>query len=258
MRKFLVTSLLLFGLVSFGLASPAQADDAAERARVVEELSAEGAAYFGEGEFEKAIERFEEAYAVEPVPNLLYNIGRCYEQLEEWETAKDYFEDFIRSPDVDSESRGHAMDRVDSLREIIAAETGEEPEERPEDEPEEQEVTEVEEVDEPNLIPAFAALGGGGALLLGGLGLGLLANGNAESMTDTTLSYDERLSAQSTARTQGIAADVMFVTGLVATGAGVYLLLTAGSGADDGVASRGALTPWVGRDGGGFGVHFDF
>ena len=251
MRKFLGTFFLIFALSipAFIPAAVAQ-DDVAQQ---VEALSAEGAGHFRAGEYEVAIALFEEAYQLEPVPNLLFNIGRCYEQLEEWELAKEHFEKFITSPDVASEARQQAMNRVQSLNEIIAAEEAEE--EEPQEEIAEEE--EIEEIDQPNMLPGYAAAGTGGLLIVGGIVMGVMANGNAGLIGDSSLSYEQRLDAQQSARTQGIVADVFYVTGALATAAGIYLIFNARQQHADSQQVR-ALTPWIGRDGAGVGVHLDF
>lgn len=256
MRK--IFGICLFGLALSGLTlGPAVVyaqDDAASIARQVEALSVEAADHFRAEEYEEAIALFEEAYDLEPVPNLLFNIGRCYEQLEEWELAKEHFEQFITSPDVATEAREKAMERVQSLNEIIAAEAEEEEERREEI----AELDETEPDDEPDMLPGYAAVGTGGLLIIGGVVMGVLANGNANRIGEPGLSYDERLDAQSTARTQGIVADVFYVTGAAATAAGIYLLLTAKQETDSVADSARAIAPWFDRNGAGIGIHLDF
>ncbi|MFU8806550.1 MAG: hypothetical protein ACNA8W_22255, partial [Bradymonadaceae bacterium] len=65
----------------------AQSPDAPEIARKVEQLSSEGAQKYRAQDYESAISLFGQAYELEPVPNLLYNIAKCYEQLEDWDNA---------------------------------------------------------------------------------------------------------------------------------------------------------------------------
>lgn len=261
MQKMLWTSLLV---VVFGTAIPtgelhAQTDDGEENTtEQVEALSAEGAELFGNEEYEAAIEKFEEAYALQPVPNLLYNIGRCYEQLEDWEEARHYFEQYTRSPDVDSDARRHAMERIDNLRELQRAE-----QEESDDEPDPDEVIAEtpEELRggnrEPNLVPGFVASGTGVGLLGAAVLTGVFAQGNARQIDNTELAYEDRLEAQSSARIQGIVADVFYVTGAAATAAGIYLLLTAEPEAT-GEPQRAAIHPWLGPDNAGLGVFVDF
>lgn len=253
MRKFLGTCLILVGLTGFGIVPTAQAqeEDSAQVARQVEDLNRQAAAEFRAGNFEEAIDLFEDAYALQPVPNLLYNIGRCYEQLEEWDEAIRYFERFITAPDVETQAREHAMEKVQSLREIKAAiARGEEPEPR-DDDP-------IGPVDGPNRTPAFAAIGGGLALVGGGVVMGLMASGNASQISDTDLSYDDRLAARNSARTQGIVADVLYVSGAAVTLVGIYLFVTAGSADDAPAPTAGIFQPWITRDSAGLGFYIGF
>lgn len=53
----------------------------------VESLYAEGAALYKAGKYRPAIEKFEQAFALFPEPNLLYNMGRAYEALGEIDQA---------------------------------------------------------------------------------------------------------------------------------------------------------------------------
>ena len=64
--------------------SPASAEDASVRAANL----AESANRLGRtGEYAAALELFEQAYALDPQPVLLYNIGRVAERLKDWKKA---------------------------------------------------------------------------------------------------------------------------------------------------------------------------
>lgn len=268
MRTVVAICIALFGLA----AAPSlvyASDDEPSVAEQVEALSHEGAEHFNDGEFEAAIEKFEEAYELEPVPNLLYNIGHCYEQLEDWEQAQHYYEEFIRSPDADSDARDHAMDRVETLRELQRAE--EEADDPEDDEAVAEAERELEQAqferqrqpdDAPSLAPGFAVTGAGIAMIGAGALTGVFASGNADQIDDDGLTYDERLDAQSRARTQGVVADVFFIGGAVATATGGYLLFSALSADPGDTAGAGdthsAIVPWFSRDDAGVGVHLNF
>lgn len=45
----------------------------------------------------EAIQDLERAYAIRPIPRLLYNLGRAYEQAEDYTTAADYYRRFVQS-----------------------------------------------------------------------------------------------------------------------------------------------------------------
>lgn len=266
MRFSVLPLLVVFAL--FGLlVAPAQAvaQDDSERIQKVEALSAEGAELFNADKHEEAIDRFTKAYDLEPVPVLLFNIARCYEALEKWDDAEEYYQKFVRSPDTDSDARELAMDRIDSVRGAREAELEMKKKEeearaaKEAKEAEEKEEPEIEEVDPPDMLPAYASLGAGVGLLAGGAAMGLMARSNADTMTDSSLAYDERLDARSSARTQGIVADVFYVSGVAATAAGVYLFMSARrSGSDLDTASARTLLPFADGDSAGVGLHFDF
>lgn len=266
MPKFVVILFIAIGLAGLTPMSTAVAGDVSVAERV-ENLSAEGAEHFAEGEYEEAIAKFEEAYELEPVPNLLFNIGRCYEQLEDWERAEHHYEEFVRSPDIDDDARDQAMDRVRSMRELRDAEDQPDDEELladvEDDEPEaEDDVESVQEVDEPSMMPGTVATGAGVLMLGAGALTGMAASSNADRIHDTELDYQERSDARSRARTQGIAADALYVGGAAATAVGGYLLFSAlrsGSETDAGAdASNYTASPYYDGDSAGFGVQFDF
>jgi hypothetical protein len=72
--------------LSLSAQAPAPAADASVQAQV-EAIYAEGAALYKAGKYRPAIEKFEEAFALYPEPNLLYNMGRAYEALGEIDQA---------------------------------------------------------------------------------------------------------------------------------------------------------------------------
>ena len=262
MRTVVTICIVIAALAAIpGATSTAHAQNGSGTiAERVEALSEEGAAHFAAEEYEEAIRKFEIAYEIEAVPNLLYNIGRCYEQLEEWDDAIHYFEEFIRSPDIESDARDHAMDRVQSLREIRRAEADsseyDDAEEQEELAREVEELDDAEEADPPDLIPAYATLGAGGALVVGGIVTGLSASSNAERALDGSLQYQERLDARNSARTRGYIADGLYVAGAVSLAAGTYLLLTASgdSDTDSDRLSFDGFGPWFGGDYAGVGL----
>lgn len=229
----------------------------------VEQLSNQAAKHYQEGEFEQAAQAFLEAYELRQIPDLLFNIGRCYEQLREWDEAIEYMEQYVRSPDADDEIRDHAMDRLQELRAFQSAEDQARSEvEDMEDRARKLATALVEPVvvEEPSSATGLATLSGGGGLLVGGLILGMMANRNAGRIDDTSLHYEQRLSARSSARTQGMMADAFFVSGAAATVVGMYLLFLRGDAEPDHnpTSRTDALVPWLDGNGAGVGVFLDF
>jgi tetratricopeptide (TPR) repeat protein len=108
--KRLAGTLALFAALA--LAPTARAADEAR----FTQLADEGAASYRSREFEKAIESFEKAYALEPDPNLLFNIARCREALGENAAAIDGFEKFLRAEGGDPQGRAKAEEELARLR----------------------------------------------------------------------------------------------------------------------------------------------
>jgi hypothetical protein len=67
--------------------APAPAASAQSNQAEVERLFAEGASLYKAGKYRPAIDKFEEAYALFPEPNLIYNIARAYEALGDVDQA---------------------------------------------------------------------------------------------------------------------------------------------------------------------------
>jgi tetratricopeptide (TPR) repeat protein len=83
---------------------------------------------FEAGEFREAVEHFERAYEITHAPEILYNLGRCHEQLDEDARAVENYELYLRmSPDA--EDRAEVQARIDTLSEHTDAPAGETKEE---------------------------------------------------------------------------------------------------------------------------------
>jgi hypothetical protein len=54
-----------------------------------------------EGKYEAAIVLFEKAHGLGAPPVTLYNIGKCYQDLEDLEKAVEYYEQYVQSPGVE-------------------------------------------------------------------------------------------------------------------------------------------------------------
>jgi tetratricopeptide repeat protein len=82
----------------------------------LEQLNEEGASLYAAHDYRRAIEKFIQAYAIEPDPNLLFNIARCYEELGEAEAAIEKYEAFLKTPGADPRGQTRARESLAALR----------------------------------------------------------------------------------------------------------------------------------------------
>jgi tetratricopeptide (TPR) repeat protein len=98
----------------------AQAVEPADRAARVEALYAEGSALYRERKYRAAIERFRQAFALYPDPNLLYNIARSHEALGELQAAITGYRQCLEDGRADESLRLKARERLTALEETHA------------------------------------------------------------------------------------------------------------------------------------------
>ncbi|HEX2657016.1 MAG TPA: hypothetical protein VHU40_02035 [Polyangia bacterium] len=118
------TVMTVFGLVMLLFASSgARADEseASSRFASASKLSDEGLSLYKVRDYRHAIEKFLQAFALEPDPNLLYNMARCYEGIGDRDNAIEKYEDFLAKPDADPQGRYRATDALRTLREAREA-----------------------------------------------------------------------------------------------------------------------------------------
>lgn len=238
MRRFTATTCMVALLAtSFPLSVFAQ-DDATAK---IESLSEEAGEAYRDGEYEKAIALFEEAYAIQPIPNLLFNIARVYEKLENWAQAEKYYREFIKSPEAEASAREAALERVDSLKQLqqVASQPETPPEPDVPAEPEEPAV-----VAQPTQPPPkkssplpWILIGTGGGLALTGGVFGILAAGKQSTFNNATTA-EEKLSARKSGKTFALVADIGYGLGIASAAVGVVLLLT---GSSESASSEQAL-----------------
>ena len=75
---------------------------------------------YQEDDYGEALKFFERAYALEATPALLYNMGRCAEGLADFTKAIEYYACFVQSPGVEHEARTDALERIKTLKEVMA------------------------------------------------------------------------------------------------------------------------------------------
>jgi hypothetical protein len=253
-------------------------DDSAE---VVTDLSNQGIAKYKAGDYEEAIKLFKQAYELEQVPNLLYNIARCYEKLEQYNEAIKYYEKFVVAPEVESEARQTALSRAENLREVLKARG---------------ELADNNNGNGGNgggsgnggnggngngngngdsgqksvksMGPAFAVLGVGVAGLAVGGTFGFLAMQQETAFEEATTPEDKRAAQTKGVRNSWIA-DGSMIGGAIFTTVGLIMVVkrsksdTASSDArslseEEPAPKRASLAPWFGRDGGGLQMELRF
>jgi tetratricopeptide (TPR) repeat protein len=234
-----------------------------------EALSAAAVERFEAKDYDGAVALFEQAYAADPNPNYLFNIGRVYEEKGDLENAVVYYQRFVGEPGVDIESRQSATDRLKVLREALAQlEAEEEPKDEPKDEGTEPVVDQPPVTDEDDeraakrkkalRITGYSLMGVGGVgLILGGVFGGLaqrsVKDADADPFVDRQEAFRDR------ARTQARVADAMFITGGVLAATGLVLVLATlgrkkAAGSD--VSRKAMWSPVVGPQHVGVGWRF--
>jgi hypothetical protein len=100
-------SLVVAALVAFA-AAPAQAQDA-EKAR---QLFQQGSKYYDLGQFDKAIEAWQQGYDQKPIPGFLYNIAQAYRQKQDAAKAIFFYKGYLRnSPKAHNRARSNRRSR---------------------------------------------------------------------------------------------------------------------------------------------------
>lgn len=265
---FVVVGLLMSPLAAWGQGSGADGEEersVAELEAEFKELSKSAQAKYAAGDYEGAIADFEAAYEIKPVSNILYNIGRIHEKEGNLDEAITYYERFVGAPNVEISARQDAVNRLRTLREVRDLQGNQESDSTTGSEGESEEDVDgsVEEnVEEKadagarapvDRTAAWVFLGIGATTLIGSGVFAVLTtteHSNYESATD----LESRRAAASRGETFGYLADGLLVTGVVTAVLGTIFWFTAGPDEPSGVA----VTPSVGRDGGGVSMSWSF
>ena len=118
----LTVALMFFGSrVVFAQVKSADFDDGDEVNQLSDASTKEAKRHFvsGNREFEdgrypEAIEHFRAVYEITSSPEILYNIGRCYEELGRFKEAVEHYEMFLRL-DPDANDREEVSERIQKL-----------------------------------------------------------------------------------------------------------------------------------------------
>ncbi len=205
------------------------------------ELARQGAKAFGQKNYGAAAEAFEQAYKLKPVPNLLYNVGRALEKQGKFKEAVAYYEKFVTQPDVELKARRDALQRLKTLREVIALqEKGKKVDKQQVDKEQgEHELASADSAQKaehnkaaqpvkppPTVVEhdytlAYVFGGVGTAALVGSGVFALLAAGKKSTFDDAT-TLAERRDAADSGQTYTTVADSMLAAGAVLAGMGIY------------------------------------
>ena len=113
-------SLAVVGLPVTALAASGKPPEASSQAKAISDadktkaraLFEEATAAYKVGDFEKALKKYQEAYALAPLPGFLFNIGQCHMQLGQYEKAVFSYESFLREAPNDDPVRPEAEERL--------------------------------------------------------------------------------------------------------------------------------------------------
>jgi tetratricopeptide (TPR) repeat protein len=192
--------------------SPAGAETAVEH-------SAKARAAYERGDFREAIARYEQAYALDKNPTLLFNLGRCYEALatkDDLRVAVEKYEAYLAGS-KEASDRAAVERRIEALREQIRVlENQAAPPPAPPAPPPEPEPIPPREP----MIAPWVIAGVGGAGITAAIAVGFVAKGKNDDAQATT-SGRQAMDLQDEAGAYGIASNVAFAVGgaMLAAGA---------------------------------------
>ncbi len=228
-RLVAVVIALLVGAPLVGTPAPAWSEDVPPESQA-ETLAAEGRRLFSEGNFAGAINAYLKAHQISQAAEILYNVAFIYDKkLNEAELAMTYYRRYIGSPDADPDVVQRATARLNELKQAP-------PKKPPEPQP-------VPRDGRPQQIAGWTVLGIGGAALVAGVALVVVAKKDADTFHDTGASTGDRQTARDRGKTLAIAGDVLWSVGAAAVVTGLVVALTAPKGGQGKVSVSGAPLP---------------
>lgn len=91
MHRLGILIFLVYGVVFSGVIHEAAAQSKSVQHTLAKKHFELGQEYYQTADYARALEEFNQAYRLEPLPELAFNIGRCYEALNDLEQALKYF-----------------------------------------------------------------------------------------------------------------------------------------------------------------------
>lgn len=195
----------------------------------------EARAHYDQGRFDQAVSAYLKAYRLSPSAGFLYNVAVIYHRkLNEPELAIDFYRRYIKAEDAEPSAVERATARLKVLKEATERarpEPAPAPRSAPAPGPSVERAIEAPppaEAPAPGRrVAAFTLLGIGGAALVGGVTLGLLASSVEEKYQGADTVSDKK-NLQALGRSEALAGDILMGGGLLLAGVGATLLLTGG------------------------------
>jgi len=187
------------------------------------ELFGAGSEAFGRGVYGAALEYFERAYAVLPLPELLFNIGVASQRSGRNERALEAFEQYLRDA-PGAANRGDVEARIVAVRSVIQDEQGPPPDAPP---------PPIDDGDAggPGVVP-WIVMGGSAAVLGTGIVLFAMAQGDISAVEDAPdgSSWPDVRDARDRAPTFSALGLVLAGVGAAGVAVGIVLLTSGGTG----------------------------
>ncbi len=245
----LLLTLSMGAPLAFAQGEATTAEDAAKTSEFDGLIDQANAAY-AEREYGRAVQLFEKAYALDPQPNIIYNIARIEERAGRIDVAIDRYDEFLGKGEVDQEFRRDALDRRKLLGEVVEVRDKKAKEEAEalakKNAPVEAPPTPEAPEDEPSLVGPIVLIGVG----LAGFGtsgvLAMQTNARYETYADTAATVEAREQARDEGSTLALASDVTLGVGALSTLIGVIWLATSG-GDSDKTKSSSRIEPVIGE-----------
>lgn len=256
--------LMISAVVASG--APAMAKTVEEE---VQELSNDAIEAYKSGRYQLAVEDLTRAYAIRPLPALLYNLGKAYDKLGDVDKAYDNYKKYVDSGEAEPKLEEKAKARMQVLEPQLKPKTPppvvvveEKPKGPTAEELAQQEADRKARARTLNLVAGI----GVAALGLGGIGAGIGLYASASSLHDQFgMTTDEATKRQLRydAQTRGVVSSVMYAVGGVLIAGSFWffyaaLIRPALEERDKPADEKVSIVPWLGPQGAGVGASWRF
>ena len=120
-RSLVIAAMSALTFLSTGSSLHAQAP--ADPKGVAKGFFDKGAAEYNLGHFAESIRNFEQAYALDPAPILIFNIAQCHRQNGENERALFFYRRYLEQAPKNAANRSDVERRVKDIEEVLAQQT---------------------------------------------------------------------------------------------------------------------------------------